>query len=326
MKYGEIIERAVRITWRNKVLWVFGIALALFGGMGGGGNPGSNLQYSFGRGDWERWVNGMPSNWDAIASALLAIIGVIALLALIVGILGILVRYTSIGALIGLTAKIEAGEKPDFGSGLRCGWRHLLRLFAVNLVLAIAGFLVALVIMVVFAALGAVIVLPAIAMFGAEGGWIALGVLWIVLLGIAWLGLLVAVTVLVGGAFGVVREYAYRGCVLQEQGVFESLSEGVSLLRTRLKQSAAMWLLLMAINLAIGIVLFPILLLIAAGTGVSFATLFATSRSSLLGALIGAPLILLGGLAMLFASGIYGVFQSVVWTLFYQELQPQAEA
>ena len=53
MDYGRIIKRSLEITWRNKVLWIFGIAATLFGAGGGGGSgAGNNLfQYSFNKQD-----------------------------------------------------------------------------------------------------------------------------------------------------------------------------------------------------------------------------------------------------------------------------------
>ncbi|MEI2691231.1 MAG: hypothetical protein V9H69_16610 [Anaerolineae bacterium] len=35
MNYTDIIQRAARLTWRYKVLWILGILLALSGGSGG---------------------------------------------------------------------------------------------------------------------------------------------------------------------------------------------------------------------------------------------------------------------------------------------------
>ena len=331
MKYGEIIRRAVQITWRNKVLWLFGIALALFGGMRGGGG-GTGWQFSFGSADVERWARRMPFywpgtsvDWGAVAAGALAIAGLIALLALVWAIVGIIVRYTSMGALIGMAAEIQAGEQTSFGAGVRRGWGRLLRLFAIGLIIGIVAALIALVIVLAFLALGVIVVAPAVAMFASGGGWIALGVAWIVLLGVAWLGLAILVAIVVGGAFSVVREYAFRGAVLQERGVFDAIGAGITLLRTRIRQSAAMWLLLAAIQLGLGLVLLPFLVVVAAGAGMSVAALAMAARSALPALLIGAPLALLGGLFMLLIGGIYTAFQSVAWTLFYLELEPQAE-
>lgn len=324
MNYGQIIERAVRITWRNKVLWLFGIALALFGGMHGG-NAGNGLPYAFGNVSMQRWAQRMPSGWEGVGAALLAVLGLIVILALVWAIIGVIVRYTSMGALIGLTAKIEAGETPTFRAGVQRGWGRLLGLFGISLIIGIVGGLATSIVILVFIALGALIALPAIAMFGAGGAWVAVGVVWCVALGVAWLGVLILIAIALGGAFQVTQEYAYRACVLQEQGIFDAIGAGVALLRARLKETAAMWLLLAAIRLGLGLVLLPIVLVVMAGAGLTFGASVASARSALAGLLIGAPLALLGGLVMLLFSGVYAVFQAVVWTLFYQELRAQVE-
>ena len=45
MNYGDLLKRAARMTWRYKVLWIFGILLALTAG-GGGGGGGSSVANS----------------------------------------------------------------------------------------------------------------------------------------------------------------------------------------------------------------------------------------------------------------------------------------
>ena len=44
---GKILSRAWQILWKYKVLWIFGLLLALSGAGGGGGSGGgSNSNYS----------------------------------------------------------------------------------------------------------------------------------------------------------------------------------------------------------------------------------------------------------------------------------------
>ena len=42
MHYTDLIQRAWKITWRYKVLWIFGILLALASGGGGSGRGGGS--------------------------------------------------------------------------------------------------------------------------------------------------------------------------------------------------------------------------------------------------------------------------------------------
>jgi len=47
--FGEVLTRAWQITWKYKVLWIFGIlAGCTNGGGGGGGGGGGNSGYSTG--------------------------------------------------------------------------------------------------------------------------------------------------------------------------------------------------------------------------------------------------------------------------------------
>ncbi len=326
MQYGQIIGRAAQLTWRNKVLWVLGIAIALFGGMYGG-HAGTGVRYSFGSGDVQRWAQQVSWGGTGVVSGLLAVMGLVTILALVWALVGILVRYTSLGALISMTAEIEAGNKPTLGDGLQRGWGRFLRLWAISLLIGLVGALVGLLLVLLWIALGAVIALPALALFRSGGGWvIALGVAWSVFLGVAWLGVGVIVAFVVSGALAVAQEYAHRVCVLEEEGnVLHAIGAGVTLLRARLKESAAMWLLQAAIQLGLAILFLPIGLLLAGGAVILIAAV-ASGRSALPAFSLGAPLALLGGLVMLLVNGVYTVFYSAVWTLFYQELRAQPEA
>ncbi len=328
MRYGEIIQRAVRITWRNKAMWIFGILLAMFGGMRGGAGGGTGPQFSIGGTDISRWFHFMPGppvDWNALAAAGLALIGLIAIVGLFLAILGIIVRYTSLGALIGMAAEEQAGLRPAFSDGLRRGWRRLLPLFLIALVIGIVGFVVAIIIISAFIALGAAIALPAVAMFSAGGGWIAVGIIWSVVLGLGLLALGIVVAIVIGAVFAIVREYAYRAAVLQHQGVFDAIGTALTLVRTRFWQSAGIWALLWAIQFAIALVLLPVLFVIGGGVSVVLAALSAAARSAIPALVLGLPLLMVGIVIMLIAGGIYTAFDATAWTLFYLELQPAVE-
>jgi hypothetical protein len=333
MRYGEIIQRAVRITWRNKAMWIFGVLLAMFGGMGGMRGGPTGPQFSFGGTDMSHWFRGLPFrgmpgpmvDWGALAAAGLVVLGLLAIVGIFLAIVGIIVRYTSIGALIGMAAEEQAGLHPTFNDGLRRGWRRLLTLFLIALVIGIVGFLVGVVLVLVFIALGAVIALPAVAMFSAGGGWIAVGVIWSVVLGLGLIALAIVVAIIVAAAFTIVSEYAYRAAVLQHQGVFDAIGTALALLRTRFWRSAGIWGLLALIQLAIMLVLLPVALAIGGAIVAVMAALSAAARSGIPALVLGLPLLLVGLVVMLVAGGIYTVFESTAWTLFYLELQPAVE-
>ncbi len=327
MKYGEIIQNAVRITWRNKAMWIFGILIALFGGMQGGGGGGAGPQITVPGTpgpDLSQWIR-PDLDWGALAAAGLALLGLLAIVGLFLAILGIIVRYTSIGALIGMAAEEQAGEHPTFGDGLRRGWRRLLTLFLIALVIGIVGFVVGIVIALVFIALGAAIALPAVAMFSAGGGWIAVGVIWSVVLGLGLLALAIVVAILVAALFTIVRQYSFRAAVLQHQGVFDAIGTALTLVRTRFWRSAAIWALLWAIQFAITLVLLPIVFVIGGGAAVVVVALSAAAQSAIPALVLGVPLLVAGLVVLLIAGGIYTTFDETAWTLFYLELQPEVE-
>jgi hypothetical protein len=58
MNIGEVLSRAWKITWKYKVLWIFGIlaGCASGGGSGGGGN---GLSYTYDQGDLPPWLDSL---------------------------------------------------------------------------------------------------------------------------------------------------------------------------------------------------------------------------------------------------------------------------
>lgn len=328
MNYSRIIDRAFEITWRHKILWAFGIAMALFGGMGGIGNPGSGFQYRFSGNDWARqapYWGRMPFEWNALLPGILAILGMLVLLALLWAIVGIIVRYTSIGALIGMTKAIEAGETPSFRSGLQCGWRRLLQLFLIGLVIGITGILIGIALVVVLLVLAGVLAIPAVVLFSGRGGWAALGVIYAILAGLGFIGIAILAALAVAGALSVTREYAFRASVLQKQDVFDAISAGFRLLRENLKESAWMWVLLGLIEMALGIVLIPIIILVGIAVAIPLAAIATAARAMWLLLLVGIPLVVVAAIALIVIYGVYEAFRAVTWTLFYEKLHSPGE-
>ncbi|MGI5917661.1 MAG: DUF7544 domain-containing protein [Anaerolineae bacterium] len=328
MEYGRIIKRAIDVTWRNKVLWIFGIAIALFSG-GSGGVP--NFQFSFNRSDVERWFDGVgpripfspsPRMGSLFDPALVAMV-VVAILAfaLVLFVASIIVRYTGEGALIGMVNEIEEVESTNFRSGLRTGWSRLLRLFAIDLLIGIVIFAV-LVVLVVIAgiAVAATITLLWLLFQGGEGLAVPGGIATVIGL-LLFILVAVAIALVVSGVVTIVREMAFRTSVIERRGVFDSLGAGIALLRTRLRETGLMWLLLLAINLAVGIVTAPLVLL---GIGVIIIPALIGLRvgETPVAALLAAgPFILLLVVVGALLAGVYTVFQSAVWTLTFRELQ-----
>jgi len=133
----------------------------------------------------------------------------------------------------------------------------------------------------------------------------------------------VLVCVAVGGLATILREYAFRAITLEGRGVFEAVGDAWRLARRTLRHTAAMWLILSLIGVALEILLAPVLFgaaLLALGL---FGVTLGLAQSFALPALVGVPALLVMVAATGLASGIYYAFRSASWTLTYRELRPE---
>ena len=332
MSYEKVIRRAVEITWRHKVLWIFGAVAAVFGGsyLSSGSGAGNWLQYTADARDWQSLRRVLPfelpiqANWEPIIATLAGAIAIAAMLGLVTLIVGLIARYTSDGALMCGVDEVERTGTTRFSSGLRAGWSRMLRLFLVDLVVSLGSFIVVLPIVVVLLVAQGLVVLPAVALVTSGGEGAVVGaIIWGILTFLVWLAVVIVVATALGAAITIVREYAFRFVALEGQGIFQSIGAAFRLAKRTLRHTLMIWLLLGLIGLALGIVLVPVALL---GSGVLAATLalvYSLTESLLLTGLLSLPaLLVFAGLSALL-SGSYRTFVSAAWTLAYRELHEQ---
>lgn len=342
MEYGRIVKRAVEITWKHKVLWIFGVAAALFGlGRGGGHRGAGGLQYVFSGTDLERWRRAMPMMppglpgaprfglplpaWQGLIPIALGLLAIALIVGLALLIVGLIVRYTSLGALVGMVNEVEEAEHTSFQSGLRQGWARMLRLLAIDLLIGLGVFVVALALLVLVVAGALITIGPAVGLAGfVELGGLAkaMGILWGVVVGLGFLLLFILIALALAAAVTLIREFAFRACVLEKKGVWEALSSGLALLRSHLREALLMWLVLLGIGLLVGLVLVPLALVGGVGglLGPAFLA-FKLSRSWPMAMLAAAPFLLVLVPLSILVGGVYLTFQSAVWTLTYRELR-----
>lgn len=296
MEYGKVLRRAWQITWRYKVLWLFGFLVALFAGQT---NPGSSSRYAFDRGDLN------APQW-ALPALLLAI-----LLALVLAVIGTILRYTGQAALIAMTQQIEETGNTTWRDGWRTGLRRFLHLLGIDLVLGVPLGIVAIILIAIATA---PVLMFALGNQQVPGMAIALTVL--LALGV------IAILVVAGLAISLLSNLAYRACVLEQRGVIDSLRTGWRLLRARTGTWGLWWLLMVAINAGVGLVTLPIA---ASAAGIVAAAIAFSYRAgqSVLPAIVtalvfGLPLLLIGAAVR----SVYETFLSVAWTLAYRELRP----
>lgn len=300
MDYGKLLKRAVEITWRNKALWLFGFLLALFNGAAGG-RGGQGLQYRIGQSELTRpeWV------WGLVLLVIVAVFVIVAI--------GIVLSNISRGALIGMVRETEETGSTSVRSGWRIGKSRIWSLIGIDLVTVIPAFIAGM-------ALVALAISPLLLLLAEREALTVLGILLTVLLSLA----VVAVLIVAGTVLGIVREFAYRQCVLEGRGAWLSIREGYRMVRAHLRHVGVMWLLLLGIDLAAGVIAFPLVLVgfgLATGAG---AAVYAASESIagaiLVGLLLGVP----AALVLALVGGVYLAFQSSAWTLAYREVQAQS--
>lgn len=351
--FGKILKRAWYILWNYKVLWIFGILLALTTGGGGGNGGNGNSNYQFNNNDVNRvtgpdleqagplmrelvdWFNQdvvplfeRPS--EHIATFIW--IGVAVLLfILVVGVITALIRYPSEAAVIRMVDEFEQSEtKLGFKQGWKLGWtRRAFRIWVVDLILGLPALLY-LALMLTF---GVIIFLGY-----SEGSSSFSIAATITIVGLFFLLTLAFILLMV--FLGLLRHFFIRFAALEETGVIESLRQGWAFFKKNWKSAALMWLIMLGIGLGFGIAsLFLFLLLIpvylillvpallaAAVPGLlvfGLASLFTSWPLALIvGVIIALPVFFTVFFAPLFLiGGWFQIFDSSVWTLAYREMK-----
>lgn len=297
MEYGRVLGRAWHITWRFKVLWLFGFLVALFSS--GNTGAGRGVEYSLDNGGATvpQWV---------VPLILLA-----ALFAIVLAIVGVIVRYTGQAALIASAQQIEDTGNTSWHEGWSAGWKRFLHLFGIDLVLGFP-FAIAAIILILLA------LSPLLLLVFQDRTFVPLAVIVSILLGMV----VFAILIVAGMVVSVISNLAYRAAVLEQQGVLESLRTGWRLLRTRTGALAMWWVLLAAVGLGVAIVISPFVFaaggLIAGAVAVSARASGSVAPAIVTALVLGLPLALIGAALR----SVYETFHSVAWTLAYRELAP----
>jgi hypothetical protein len=326
MDHMQVLRRAWELTWRYRVLWVFGIILALTTSRGGN----NGVQYNLGRQDLAApggpfFGPGTPPRIPAeIVSTLIAVGIGLACLVLVLVVISLVLRYVAETALIRLVDDHEAtGERRRVGEGFRLGWsRTAWRLFLIDLVIGVP-------VVLVFVVLFLVALAPLLLWTTRSNTAGAVGT--VVTIGMVFLFVLLAIVAAV--VLTLLVRFFRRACALDGLGVIESIQHGFGLVRDHFRDVAIMWLIMVGVSLGVGVAMFlAVILLIALGLlagGVP--ALLAGGLTSLVAggavpwivaAVVGAPVFLLVLiLPMLFLGGLIEVFKSSVWTLTYRQLR-----
>jgi len=351
----NILKRSWQILWNYKVLWIFGILLALTAG-GNGGGSNSNIQMpSRGSGGFTEllpadaqlenvpaWLQELVDWFVADVQPLFihpeqhigtfVAIGVILLLVVLVfSVIAALVRYPAETAVMRMVDGYEAdGTKLSFKQGWKLGWnRRAFRLWLIDLLLSLpVVFFIALII-----GAGLALFMPSFGTSSTPGTGAIVSAIG--------LGFLSLFLVIVAAVFlTVVRNFFARAAALEGLNVKESFKYGWGMFKRNWKSAGLMLLVMVGVGIAVGIaglILFFLLipaymvLLIPAVLAAGLPALIAYGIASIftsgplawvITAIAAMPVFftVLFAPLMLF-SGWYKIFQSNVWTLTYREIK-----
>lgn len=297
--FGEVLTRAWQITWKYKVLWIFGILAGCAQGSGGGsggvqgrGGNGSNPL----PGDYQRYIDQasrwLMENWWVLIIAFLVII----LLILVFVFLGTIGR---IGLIRG-TLQAETGLEPlVFGQLFSESTAYFWRVFGLSLAFGLVFFVLFFTLIisgVLTAGIGFICLLPIICL----------------LVPIAWV-------------VNIILEQAYVAIVKENLGIAAGWKRGWDVARANIGPILIMALILFAISFFVNLVIAIPILIIALPAVITFALGNGQNMNPLLLAGVCFAVYLP---ALILGRGILSTFTGSAWTLTYLRLTaaPAAEA
>jgi hypothetical protein len=255
--FGDILSRAWQIIWKHKVFWIFGI-------LAGCGRGGTNVNYNFNSGDFNRgtgpippqaqqFLNFMAQNAAAIISIAVALVCIIWIVVLFLGTIG------RIGLIHG-TGQVEAGQNVAFGQLFSESMPYFWRVFGLSV-------LVGLPFLIVIGAMIACFVVFGVSL--AQGSnTSAFGIVALLPLFLGCMCLLIPI----GFVINLIVRQAERSIILENAGVLPSLSRGWDIFRTNLGPIIIMAIILGVIGLVVGfVVAIPILVVVIPATFVFIA-------------------------------------------------------
>ncbi len=298
--FGEILTRAWYITWKYKVLWIFGILAGCSQGGGNGGSSGggnSGTDYSNGPSGFDlppelqRLTNVLERAGDWLVENwwIFIVLGVVVLLLILLSIfLGTIGR---IGLIKGSYQAEQGAERLSFGELFSDSLPYFWRVFGLSFLIGLAF----LVILLPLVLLGAVT---------AGVGFLCLVPLLCLFLPVGW-------------AVSLIVEQANRAIVLEDRSMLDGFKRGWEILKGNPGPLIVMSLILFGISLVVGFVIaLPILIAVIPAV---FAFAMNEGRSL-------TPLYIAVAALCLFApvswllNGILNTFVQSAWTLTWMRL------
>lgn len=298
MDFGEILTRAWNISWKHKILWLFGFLAALGGGNGNmpqiNFNNTGGRQPNFNTPDFEslpQWLQGFIETMPFWLPVLLVLIVLVMVVVVIV-----LSTYGRIGLSRGAWLADEGEQSLRIGQLWGYGTRYFWRVVA--MVVIVLAFSIV---------IGLIILIPTV-------------IISVVTLGIGLICLLPLLCVLgiALSLFGVVFDLATIAIVNEDLGVMDGLRRGWDIFKANLAQIIGIAVILWIISMVIGFVLgMPVLLILAP---IILGAISQTRAALSGGALVSIVLFLLYLPVLMVAQGIVQSYVGSAWTLVFRRL------
>ena len=294
MDYGYILQRAWQITWKHKLLWLFGL-------MAGLGANAPRIQIKDLPPDLQLQVGSLTAGHN-MTTIIVTLIVVGLSLALLFAVL----RTMGRAALIDQVNLIENQGQPSVRAGWESGKRYFWRLLGISAILALPT--------LVLTAAGVVPVFVSVFPYLNDRTALPTAVLTSLL---ACLAPAICLMVILSIPLAMVNLLGTRACVLEDLGVVASIKRGWKLLRRSPGEIVVLWIVALGIGIALlFIIAIPICLL-----GMLFLApvqIVADSPSVTLGSLL-----IFAFLSWLIGIAVSSVAQTLIsayWTIAYRGL------
>ena len=301
MNYGDTLKRGWQLAWNNKWLWLLGFLAAL----GGGSGAASNSNYRMDPGATPGTIS------PEMAAGLTGVALLLCCVGIIVGILLWLVSLASKGGLITGVAELDRGQPSSFGRAFRQGWKKLLPLVGMTLLVFAVVIVLGIILAIGFAgtlaaALGAGASMDSNALAGLLG---TAGFVFLCLL-----CLLIPLTLVLN----LIYAFAYRGIMLRDMPVMDSIRHGWRVVREHVGEILLLGLIFFVVNLIIGAVATGIIGLLGISSGL-FGLMMSGGEPTTTQIVAGIVGVLATFIIFAIISAIFTTWRSATFTLAYQQ-------
>ncbi len=321
MNHSALLRRALDLTRRYRVLWLFGILVALTGVSTSAPNS-NNLSYRANNYDFRnpnlpdflrQWGQSLsqfdPSRYVGLFIACCCLL-------VLLGIAALVLRYVARAALIRSVDQIETtGRAPTWREGFRLGWSsRTFRLWLLDLVVTILALLAIVVLLLIVAS-------PMLLFLAQNDAARVTGAVLALLLALPVILIIIAGIIVLS----VLGQFWTREIILSDATIGDAIRNGTAQVRRRLRDVGVLTLLMAGIQIAFSLVMIPVFFVVIAiavllGGGLGYA-LYAASHSVGWAIALGLPIFLVVlAVPLAFIGGLFESFKSSVWTLAYREV------